>query len=58
MVQCQNKAVFSGYGVRFGCQGYSKDFVIQLADCLKTNNFKMDHKDDIIKIAEYFKTGK
>lgn len=52
------KAKFSDYGVAFGCQSYSKDFVIQLAKCLLTNNFKMDHKDKIIEIAEYFNNEK
>lgn len=44
---------FSDY-VKFGCQKYSSEFVIQLNDCLQVNGFKMDHKDSIKQIAEYY----
>jgi hypothetical protein len=40
--------------VQFGCQSYSKQFVLTLWDCLKTHNLKMDYKDEIEKIAEYY----
>lgn len=52
------KAKFTENSVSFGCQTYSKEFVLALAECLRENNFKMDHKDSILKIAEYFNHSK
>lgn len=48
------KAKFTENSVSFGCQTYSKEFVLTLAEYLRENNFKMDHKDSILKIADYF----
>lgn len=48
------KAEFFDWGVKFGCQDYKKEFVIELWECLKKNNFSMDHKDQIKQIAEYY----
>jgi hypothetical protein len=40
--------------VRFGCQVYDKDFIKKLNKCLQKNNIKMDYKDDVKAMAEYF----
>lgn len=48
------KAKFSEDYVEFGCQKYSKKFVLKLNSCLQDNNFKMDYKDQIKQIAEYY----
>lgn len=48
------KADISDWGVKFGCQSYSKEFIITLSECLEVNNFKMDHKNSIKEIVEYY----
>lgn len=48
-------AVFTHNKVTFGCKTYTKEFVLTLAKCLEDNSFEMDYKDEIIKMANYFK---
>ena len=43
-------------GVKFGCQSYTKEFVITLADCLVTNGFNMDFEEEVIELSNYFQT--
>jgi len=50
------KAEFTKTSVKFGCQTYTKEFVLTLAKCLEDNSFDMDIKDEILEIAEYFKS--
>jgi len=50
------KAEFTEDSVTFGCQTYSKEFVITLAECLRRNGFEMEIKDEILEIAEYFES--
>jgi hypothetical protein len=50
------KAEISDNQVVFGCQIYSKEFVLQLAKCLEQNDFKMDNKDEILKLAKYYES--
>lgn len=40
--------------VKFGCQKYTKDFLFTLWTCLDKNNFKMDYKDELKKIIDYY----
>jgi len=48
------KAIITPFDVTFGCQKYTKAFIMKLWQCLETNDFKMDYKDDIQKLAEYY----
>lgn len=50
------KAEFTKDSVSFGCQTYSKEFVLILAKCLEVNDFDMEIRDEVIEIAEYFKS--
>jgi len=50
------KAEFTEDSVSFGCQTYSKEFVLTLAKCLRDNGFDMEIKDEIMEIAEYFES--
>jgi len=50
------KAEFTKTSVKFGCQTYTKEFVLTLAKCLEDNDFDMDIKDEILEIAKYFKS--
>jgi len=50
------KAIFTKDSVTFGCQTYTKEFVLKLAKCLEDNDFEMEIKDEIFEIAEYFKS--
>ena len=50
------KAEFTKDSVKFGCQTYSKEFVLKLAECLDVNDFDMDIKSEILEIAKYFKS--
>lgn len=52
------KAEFTEDGVRFGCQAYTKEFVIQLADTLEKNSFNMDYSKEIRTLAAYLKKNK
>jgi hypothetical protein len=47
-------AKFTDTEVSFGCQTYSKAFVIELNECLLANNFQMDCKADIKIMADWF----
>jgi len=48
------KAIITPFDVTFGCQKYTRAFIMKLWQCLETNDFKMDYKDDIQKLAEYY----
>jgi len=50
------KAEFTEDSVTFGCQTYSKEFVLTLAKCLTKNGFAMEIRDEIMEIAEYFES--
>ena len=50
------KAEFHNKYVKFGCQSYSKEFIITLNDALQNNNLKMDYKNQIKQIADYYAT--
>jgi hypothetical protein len=51
-------AKFSENAVSFGCQKYTKEFIITLNDCLQANGFKMDCKDDIKIMSDWFNSIK
>jgi hypothetical protein len=48
------KAEFTKDFVSFGCQTYSKDFILKLNNCLQQNGFSMDYKNEIKQMADYF----
>jgi len=48
-------AEFQENCVKFGCQSFSKDFILALDRLLQDHSFKMDYKDEIHKIANYFR---
>jgi len=50
------KAEFTEDSVSFGCQTYSKEFVLTLANCLRKNSFAMEIRDEIMEIAKYFES--
>jgi hypothetical protein len=50
------KAEFFDDYVKFGCQKFTKEFVINLNKCLQNNDLKMDYKSEIQEIAEYYLT--
>lgn len=50
------KAEFFDDYVKFGCQEYKKDFIIQLSNMLKNNSsIAMDYKREIKRLADYYK---
>ena len=48
------RAEFFKDEVKFGCQHYSKDFVLQLARFIKNSGLSIEHKDEIMKVAKYY----
>ena len=48
------KAEFEDNCVKFGCQTYSKEFVLTLSECLEKNDFDMEIRSEIDAIAKYF----
>lgn len=48
------KAEFKDNYVKFGCQIYSKEFVLTLSECLEKNDFDMEIRSEIDAIAKYF----
>lgn len=51
------EARLSGDEVSFGCQTYDRDFVLQLGEFLENSGLKIESKDDIMKVVEYFKNN-
>jgi hypothetical protein len=62
------KVIIKGYtakigetSVTFGCQTYSKEFIIELANCLDNNGFNFmgsntNYKEEILKLRNYYES--
>lgn len=50
------EAIFTDNTVKFGCQTYNKDFVLQLGNFLNESGLILDYGKEVMQVVDYFRS--